>query len=345
MASGSEQRQRTAHLMVRLTPAERGALDAAAERAGLSLAGYARATLLTAPPVRQARRPPVERAELVRLLAQLGKIGSQRQSDCPRAEQRRRHPARAGGGAGGHRDDARRDHGSAWPGAGRGGAMIIKGSARAGGAGLAAHLKRTDTNERVAVLELRDVAGTNLDQALREMEALASGTRCKSPLYHANIDPRADERLTPQQWTRAVDALEEKLGFMGQPRAVVQHVKDGRAHVHVVWSRIDVDRMRAIPDSHNYRKHEEVSRALEREFGHARVQGAHAEREGVERPARTPSRAEMQQAERSGIDPKAIKAELSRLVAAHRHRQGVRRCPGRCRLLPGAGRQAGLHHC
>ena len=76
MASGSEQRQRTAHLMVRLTPAERGALDGAAERAGLSLAGYARATLLTAPPVRQARRPPVERAELVRLLAQLGKIGS-----------------------------------------------------------------------------------------------------------------------------------------------------------------------------------------------------------------------------------------------------------------------------
>jgi len=76
MAGKSEKRQRDALLQVRLTAAERATLDAAAERAGLSLAGYARSTLLSAPPVRQARRPPVERAELARLLAQLGKIGS-----------------------------------------------------------------------------------------------------------------------------------------------------------------------------------------------------------------------------------------------------------------------------
>ncbi len=191
--------------------------------------------------------------------------------------------------------------------------MIIKGGARARAGELADHLERADTNERVRVVELRDVAGANLDQALREMEALASGTRCKSPLYHANIDPRADEVMTPEQWARAVDALEEKLGLQGQPRAVVQHVKEGREHTHVVWSRIDLDHMRAIPYSHNYRKHEEVSRALEREFGHARVQGAHAEREGVPRSERTPSQAEMQQAARSQIDPKAVKAELSGL--------------------------------
>ncbi|MFT2096711.1 relaxase/mobilization nuclease domain-containing protein [Acidiphilium multivorum] len=189
--------------------------------------------------------------------------------------------------------------------------MIIKGGTRAGGADLGVHLNRTDTNERVRVLELRGVAGVNLDQALREMEAFGAGTRCKSPLYHANIDPRADERLTPEQWGRAVDALEAKLGFTGQPRALVQHVKEGREHVHVVWSRIDIERNRAIPDSHNYRKHEEVARVLEREFGHERVQGAHVEREGKERPARTPSHAEMQQAERSGLDPKAIKAEIT----------------------------------
>jgi hypothetical protein len=76
MASGSETRQRTAHLMVRLSVPERAALDAAAARAGLSLAGYARSVLLAAPPVRQARRPPVERAELVRLLGAVGKVGS-----------------------------------------------------------------------------------------------------------------------------------------------------------------------------------------------------------------------------------------------------------------------------
>jgi hypothetical protein len=191
--------------------------------------------------------------------------------------------------------------------------MIIKGGARGSGAALADHLERADTNERVQVVELRDVAGVNLDEALREMEALGGCTRCKKPLYHANIDPRADEVMTPQQWARAVDALEENLGLKGQPRAVVQHIKDGREHTHVVWSRIDVENRRAISDSHNYRKHEEVSRALEREFGHDRVQGAHAERDGVERMARTPTHAEMQQAARTGIDPQAMKAELSGL--------------------------------
>jgi uncharacterized protein (DUF1778 family) len=76
MTSGSEKRQRQKALRVRLTDAERAALDEAAEQAGLSLASYARQALLGAPPPRQARRPPVAKAELARVLAQLGKVGS-----------------------------------------------------------------------------------------------------------------------------------------------------------------------------------------------------------------------------------------------------------------------------
>jgi hypothetical protein len=69
--------------------------------------------------------------------------------------------------------------------------------------------------------------------------------------------------------------------------------------------------MRAVPDSHNYRKHEEASRDLERRFGHERVQGAHAERIGKARPDRTPSRAELRQQERTGIIGKQVKQEVS----------------------------------
>jgi hypothetical protein len=76
MSSGSETRQRNILLRIRLTADERATLAAAAERAGLTHAGYARSLLLSAPPVRQARKPPVERAELAKLLAQIGKIGS-----------------------------------------------------------------------------------------------------------------------------------------------------------------------------------------------------------------------------------------------------------------------------
>jgi hypothetical protein len=91
----------------------------------------------------------------------------------------------------------------------------------------------------------------------------------------------------------------------------VLHEKLGRQHIHIVWSRIDIHWMTAASDSHNYRKHEEVARDLERRFGHERVQGAHHERDGVERPERTPSRAELQQQERTGITGKMVKEEVT----------------------------------
>lgn len=94
------------------------------------------------------------------------------------------------------------------------------------------------------------------------------------------------------------------------------HEKLGREHIHIVWSRIDLERMRSVSDSHNYRKHEEVARDLERRFGHERVQGAHAERDGVGRPDRTPSRAELRQEERTGIKGKDVKAEVSEIFRA-----------------------------
>jgi Relaxase/Mobilisation nuclease domain len=192
--------------------------------------------------------------------------------------------------------------------------VVIKGKSVAGANRLAAHLERTDTNERAEVVELRDVAAADLQGALREMEAVASGCpNCKKPFYHASVNTRADERMTPEQRMQAIDRLEKDLGLTGQPRAVVVHEKEGREHCHVVWSRIDLDKMRTISDSHNYRTHELVARELEREFGHARVQGAHVEREGKERPERTPSHKEHQQAERTGISPKQAREQITAL--------------------------------
>src|ERR1700731_1692342 len=112
---------------------------------------------------------------------------------------------------------------------------------------------------------------------------------------------------------QAIDKLEAALGLTGQPRVVVVHEKEGREHCHIVWSRIDLDRMAAHSDSHNYRKHEEVARALEREFGLERVQGAHVERDGKPRPDRTPSHREMLQAERTGVSPQQAKELMTEI--------------------------------
>lgn len=194
--------------------------------------------------------------------------------------------------------------------------MIIKGTSRSGPVALANHLGNAEKNERVSVVETRGTVAQDLRGALVELDAYALGTKCEKGLYHAAISPEPPHILTPEQRTEAIDALEKKLGLDDHARVVVLHEKHDRQHIHVVWSRIDLDRMVSVSDSHNYRKHEEVSRDLERRFGHDRVQGAHHERDGVDRPDRTPSRSELRQEERTGIKGKDVKAEVTALFRA-----------------------------
>lgn len=191
--------------------------------------------------------------------------------------------------------------------------MIIKGKSRGNGGQLGPYLLTPGQNEDIRVVEIRGVSATNVPAAVVEMDALAQGARTKKSLYHASINTPPDERLTDEQRIIAADRLEAALGLAGQPRVIVVHEKKGRVHCHVVWSRIDLDRMAAISDSNNFAKHEAVARELEREFGLRRVQGVHAEREGKARPKRTPSYGEMQQSVRSGLTPQEVTAKVTEI--------------------------------
>lgn len=189
--------------------------------------------------------------------------------------------------------------------------MIIKGKAVTGPQALARYLQSKEVNERAEVIEVRGTAATDPEGALIEMDAYAEGTRCQKPLYHVKINPQPPYRLSREQLNVALDLIEQKFDMVGHARVVVIHEKLGREHIHVIWSRIDLENMRAVPLSHNYRLHEEIARELERLFGHERVQGAHAEREDDPRPDRTLSAAEMRQEERTGISAKNVKEQVT----------------------------------
>ena len=178
--------------------------------------------------------------------------------------------------------------------------MIIKGQARGRSRQLAAHLLRRDQNEDIRLYELRGVAAGDVEGALAEMEALSAAVHSKRPLYHASISPEAHTPLTHAQIRIAADTLESKLGLGGQPRVIVVHRKQGREHLHVVWSRIDVERQRVISDSWNYRAHEQAARELEARFGHRTIPGAHRAEPRPARTRRAPKDYEYRQAERSG---------------------------------------------
>jgi hypothetical protein len=191
--------------------------------------------------------------------------------------------------------------------------MIISGGSRGNWRFFAAHLTNERDNDSVRVIEYRGLDSRSVLDALREMDAIASGTRCTNFFYHADLNPCEDELLTPEQWERAMDIAEDKLGLTGQPRLVVQHEKDGRTHQHGIWLRIDADTMKAIPDSLTFPKHEAAAREIETEFNLKPVASVLVKDRGTKRPDRRPKNWETFRGHKSKLEPGNIKAEVSAL--------------------------------
>jgi hypothetical protein len=186
--------------------------------------------------------------------------------------------------------------------------MIIGGGSRSNWRWFSKHLMNGRDNELVRVAEIRGLPAGNLLDAFREMQLIASvSPQCKNFFYHADINPREEESLTEREWDQAIDILERNLGLEGQSRVVIEHDKNGRVHRHVVWSRIDPDTMRAVPDSNNYDIHMRTADKLEELFGHERTDRGR----GADGP--NPENWEVFRGKKSRIDPYAVKAELTQL--------------------------------
>lgn len=169
--------------------------------------------------------------------------------------------------------------------------MIISGIQTGNTRWLAAHLQNAADNELIDIVEVSGTVATDIDGALAEFDAVAAGTRASEGVYAAFINPPVP--LTRAQYLRAIDHVAEILGLTGQPRIVLFHIKKGREHCHVVWSRIDALRMRAIHLSHDRQKLRRCAKELAVEFGTELPPGL-AEDRGYERffQRHGPSRAE-----------------------------------------------------
>lgn len=192
--------------------------------------------------------------------------------------------------------------------------MIINGSSRSNGLQLGGYLLDLfgrDKNENIEVLEVAHPE-KHLVEALKQMQEITgSGQRGQKGLYHAQISPAIGEDLeiSPAQWIRAADVLEEQMGYEGQARALVIHEKNGRIHLHAVWQRYDLDQGKLLSDSWDYIKHEKASRQLEEEFGHEHVSSPHLDKE--KRSENSYEHGDKMQDERSKIDRTKLKQELT----------------------------------
>lgn len=147
--------------------------------------------------------------------------------------------------------------------------MIPFGSQRALGQDLATHLLNAHDNERLEVAQVRGAVARDLHGAFAEWEAVAHGlTRCRNYLYSLSVNPDpAQGRLTREQYLDYVTRVEERLGLSGQPRAVIFHIKHGREHCHVVWSRIDAEKGTARHLAFDHEKLMMVTREFARDHG------------------------------------------------------------------------------
>jgi len=181
--------------------------------------------------------------------------------------------------------------------------MILVGNQRGNAKNLALHLLK-DENERVEVHDLRGFCSDNLVSALNESYAMSRATKCKQHLFSLSLNPPKGEDVSNEQFEDAISKVEEKLGLSGQPRAIVFHEKEGRRHCHAVWSRIDMEELKAVQLSYSKNKLQEVSRELYLEHGWKMPRGltdkSHSD-------PRNFTLAEWQQAKRAGKDAKKTK--------------------------------------
>lgn len=164
---------------------------------------------------------------------------------------------------------------------------------------LAAHLTK-DENEQVRFLGGRGVvAGDDLTEALKEMAAQARGSRCQQPLYHIAFNAAPGEHLDGRQWERCLELWEQAAGLEHHQRAVVQHLKEGRWHTHVVYNRLDPDTGLAVNVWQDHYRAKTVARQIERELGLERVLDEKPRHREGQRQA---ERWEAEQARRTGVN-------------------------------------------
>jgi len=101
------------------------------------------------------------------------------------------------------------------------------------------------------------------------MWTVASNTKARKPLQHISINPFKDEHLNDEQVLKIVKHCETKYGYKENEhqRVIVEHIKDGRQHFHVMWNRVSLATGKPIWPGHHWNKSKQAAREMEQELG------------------------------------------------------------------------------
>ncbi|MCF0049571.1 hypothetical protein LXM25_05870 [Dyadobacter sp. LJ53] len=153
--------------------------------------------------------------------------------------------------------------------------MVIRGKSRGNGKQLADYLlAKRDNDEQPEILQFRGFADSDpINSLINTSLDVALVSKSTKPFYHCILNPRKNEALnmSKEDWEQAANILEKWLQFDDLPRLAVLHTKNGRSHLHVVWSRFDYQNSKLRSDKYNFYKHNSARADLEIRFDHKRT--------------------------------------------------------------------------
>jgi len=150
--------------------------------------------------------------------------------------------------------------------------MIFYGSQRGNGADLATHLTNAEDNEFVETQTFGTLAD-DLPGAFAEIEAQGSVmTKLQKYFYSLSINPHPNHPFTQEMFDDAITRSALALGLEHQPYGTAHHIKEMsngelREHMHVVWSRVDMQNSCGINISFDRLKLMQVARELAQDYG------------------------------------------------------------------------------
>jgi len=181
--------------------------------------------------------------------------------------------------------------------------MIAKANTHDNGSRLARYITSGKEGEVAELWELRGFASRDVLDAFRSVHIMAQGGKCERPFLHVQVRNREGEVLTRSQWQTVADRIERILGFRDQPRAIAVHFDErtGHEHLHIAFSRIESETLKARPLPFSNLRLKRLCRELENQFGFAPIRN---DRPGPIKFA--PTRDQEAQAARLGVDVREV---------------------------------------
>lgn len=151
--------------------------------------------------------------------------------------------------------------------------------------------------------DLREEKGWLLDTNMagdnpRELATEFGATRALRPnltnaVCHMSVSIAPNERLSGEQWKDIAHKTLSGMGFGHSQYVVTKHEDTDHPHIHILVSRVDM-RGEVVPDSHDYKRMENLMRGFEKEYGLREVAPSR------EAKRRAPTKGEIESAVRTG---------------------------------------------